>query len=168
MRLPPPHPNRRPDPSRRHRRPQILALSLIALSIGGCAPRYETRGAVAGTLPVGDPKTFLLVSEDRSHALGADAAVARLLEARGFRQATDAAYRVDVALASSETDIALAGAAPRRDLLSLCKRRRYALSVAMIERRTGKVLYRRDAETRRCGTPTPTLVDGLAEAALAR
>jgi hypothetical protein len=143
-----------------------LAFLLLGLSLAGCAPRLEMTGTPGSNLAAASSKTFLLVSEDRGHALGADGAVVRQLEARGFRQTPDAAYRVDIAFSSSEADISLSKTTQNRDLVSLCKRRRFALSVAMIDRSNGKVLFRRDAETLRCGTPSPKLIEKLAAAAI--
>lgn len=142
-----------------------MIIPLLAASLAACAPTIHPSGRLSGAWADASGRTFVL-AEDISSDGGAGTAVVRSLEAKGMKYASDASYRVDVALSISDPRISLSSDAGPRSLLSLCRRRRYALSVSMIDKRDGTVVFRRGAETRRCGELTPRLVERLAMAAL--
>lgn len=148
-----------------------LCLGSAAL-LAGCAPNITRTGT-----PVwpGGVRTFVLGTSPAGHesfAAEADAAVRDVLAARGFTPAADARYRVDVGFAITSGAVEIAppagqSRATRADAGPiLCKPRQYVLSVAMIDRGDGKVLFRSGASTRRCAEASPTFLPLLARAAL--
>ena len=143
---------------------RIVIAPLLVASLAACAPTIHASGSLQGWGSA--PRQTFMLAGDTANDGGAGAAVTRLLEARGFRRAGDAPYRVDVAVSASDPEISLADGARPRQPLSLCRRRRYALSIAMIDKRDGTVLFRRGAETERCGDLSPRLVEQLATVAL--
>jgi hypothetical protein len=100
----------------------------------------------------------------------AAAAVEVALIERGFDAESGARHRVDVAFAVAPTDVAIAeidtGHAGHltRPGVALCRRQRYVLSVAMIDRRDGRVVFRNRASAARCGQADAELVGALARA----
>ncbi|CAN5511462.1 hypothetical protein BH09PSE4_BH09PSE4_12780 [soil metagenome] len=140
-------------------------------SLAACAPRIEPIGAVAWPA---DAHSFLLGAPPAGYeGYGADAAAAvrDALIGKGYAPAEDARYRVDVGFAVGSTSVEVVQpgdpkakeAAPR---IALCKPRKYVLSVAMIDRRTGHVLFRAGAATARCGDISAKLLPELARVAL--
>jgi hypothetical protein len=142
-----------------------MIIPFLAASLAACAPAIHPSGNLPGAWAGARGQTFAL-AEDSASDGGAGAVVVRLLEARGLRRAGDAPYRVDVALSVSDPRISLASDARPPSRLTLCRRRRYALSVSMVDKRDGTVVFRRGAEARRCGELPPRLVERLAIAAL--
>ncbi|MGK6317921.1 hypothetical protein [Sphingomonas sp. DT-204] len=105
--------------------------------------------------------------------LEARQAVAKALADQGFREAPDARYRLDVGYAAAPVALRYSTADERaghrdRSLagIAFCRRQRYVLSVALIERGSGRVAYRNSVSGRRCADAAAKLIEPLAHAAL--
>lgn len=107
-----------------------------------------------------------------------DAAVRDALLASGYRAAPDGHYRVEVGFAVRipRLDVIAAGGsgqdmrplAPVSSPPGLCRRRSYVLSIAFIDRASGRVAARGGAVTSHCTrSADPELLPRLAKAALA-
>jgi hypothetical protein len=106
--------------------------------------------------------------------LAARGAVARGLVGKGLQERADAPYRVEVGLAVAPlplevfTGRARAAAAPQPAGIALCRRRQYTVSVAMIDRSDGRVVFRGSATARRCARSATATIPRLARAVLGR
>ncbi|MDH7972067.1 hypothetical protein QH494_07695 [Sphingomonas sp. AR_OL41] len=144
--------------------------ALLALALTSCAPAIvrdhgwierpvaQDRSFVLGALPGGaDPQ-----------ARQARDAVRAALVAQGYREADDGRYRVDIGFGQfAGTASPLAGkTAPATGAIILCRRQSHRLSVAMIKRSDGTVVYRGAASLARCGTAPAGMIASLAEAAI--
>ena len=144
------------------------AIALLAACAGPIAiegpgpspPALGSAGFVIGAPPEGAGPTSAL----------ARAAVEAALVARGFSAAPDGRHRGDVAFAVAPTDVEVAelaiddAEARVRPTLGLCRRQRYVLSMAMLDRRDGRVVFRNRASAVRCGNTGEELVGALARA----
>jgi hypothetical protein len=107
----------------------------------------------------------------------ADIAVHDALLAAGYRSSPDGRYRIEVGLAVRMPRMEVMAADGGQDLqplaplvgqAGLCRRQSYVLSIAFVERSSGRVAARGGAVTSRCGKPDDTaLLPPLARAALA-
>ena len=95
-------------------------------------------------------------------------AVQAALARRGYHEGPDAPLRLDIALAMSGSGVRSDGdPVTRRSLGALfCRPRYHTLSVAMMDRRDGAILFHRIATDRRCGKDSPERLQSLVEALL--
>lgn len=152
---------------------RYLALG-TAVFVAGCAPQIihtggspdwqglSSRSFVLGAAPSG---------YDRFQAQ-ASAAVRDALVLRGLQPSQDARYRIDVgfAIGPGIVDVLPAGESPPAAARAigpvLCKRRKFTLSVTMVDRSDGRLLFRSGATLSRCGDATDQILPALAQAAL--
>lgn len=105
--------------------------------------------------------------------LEARGAVRRELAAQGFQESADAPYRVDIGFAVAPLPLAVsaegdAPPAPAPSGIALCRRRQYVLSIAMIDRSDGRVIFRNSATAHRCVRTAAKAIPQLARAVLGR
>lgn len=137
----------------------------------------------ACTTPVRSFGTLATVPAERTFSMAgdgaADVAVRDALLASGYRSSPDGHYRVEVSMAvrMPKVDVMTAPGegqdmrpvAPVSNPPGLCRRQSYVLSIALIDRMSGRVTSRGGAVTSPCGEPTfATLLPLLAKAALAK
>lgn len=153
---------------------EILPAVIVLVSLGACAPAIDRGIALApASLP---DRTYVMAEAPQpadASLLEARQAVAKALADQGFREAPDARYRLDVGYAAAPVALRYSIAdepAGRRDPapagIAFCRRQRYVLSVALIERQSGRVAYRDSVSGRRCAGAAAGLIEPLAHAAL--
>lgn len=155
-------------------RVEILPALIVLVSLGACAPAID-RGVAVSPASLPD-RTYVMAEAPQpadASLLEARQAVTKVLADQGFREAPDARYRLDVgyaaapvALRYSTVDEPAARGDPGRAGIAFCRRQRYVLSVALIERQSGRVAYRDSVSGRRCADAAARLVEPLAQAAL--
>jgi hypothetical protein len=143
----------------------------LALLLPGCAAPVQSFGALSMPL---DDRTFSMTAGGTADA---DAAARDALLAAGYRSSADGRYRIEVGLAvrmprvdvmaASGDGQAMRPLAPVSSPPSLCRRQSYVLSIAFVERTSGRVAARGGAVTSHCGkTADAGLLPRLARAAL--
>jgi len=141
----------------------------LALLLPGCVAPVRSFGALSVT-PA--DRTFAMAADG-----AADAAVRDALLAAGYTSAPDGRYRVEVGLAvrAPRMDVTTGAGQDMRPLAptsnppGLCRRQSYVLSIAFVERASGRVAARGGAVTSRCGKAADAgLLPLLAKAALAK
>lgn len=144
--------------------------------LAGCAPQVIRAGApvppdvLAGTFVLGAP-----AAGQEQPTAEAEAAVRAALVARGMQPAADARYRIDVGFAIGDRTVEIAypgdpapvNAARPVSKPVLCRRQKYALSIAMTDRSDGRVVFRTGASTTRCGKDVERFLPDLVRVALA-
>lgn len=150
-----------------------LFASVGIILLAGCAPQVIRIGApvrpdvLAGTFVLGSPAAG---QEQQT----AEAAVRAALLARGMNPAVDAQYRIDVGFGVGDRAVEIAypgDPAPVNSVRPvskpvLCRRQKYALSIAMTDRRDGRVVFRAGASTTRCGGDAARFLPDLVRVAL--
>lgn len=99
--------------------------------------------------------------------------VRRALVAKGYREAPNGRYRLEIGLATAPLHVAVRGEnnAPGsrqevRHPIILCRPRRYVLTAGMIDRANGEVLFRNATAARHCGTSLDKLLPRMVDAAV--
>lgn len=142
----------------------FVAAGLTAALLGGCSGPVETR--IASTGPGVPDRPVLMWAEDAEGvALPADlgrarAAVEAALTAQGFRFAGEASVAVTLGLSERPASLGLrsgSGAdertlspAKKRRLFQRCADRTLRLGVALVDRASGRLLYRGAAQEAHC------------------
>lgn len=106
-------------------------------------------------------------------AASAASLVRRALVAKGYREAPNGRYRLEIGLATAPLQISLRGerdvAGSRgeaRNPIVLCRPRRYVLTAGMIDRVNGEILFRNATAARHCGTSLEELLPRMVDAAV--
>jgi hypothetical protein len=148
---------------------RVIRVAIATLGLGACAAPVQRLGGPAADWPSG-ARFVMAVSGGGGNAA---TAVRDALVARGFRPAEDGRYRVEVGFAIRPRQVRVTGPADTLALspslgggLSLCLRRTYVLSIALVERTTGAVAVRTGAATSRCGDSAGSVMPRLVAAAL--
>jgi len=151
-----------------------LALSFAPL-MSGCAPAVQSNGAHLPSVSALAAPTFftapLLPGHDAYVSLATDA-VRENLVSRGYVLQPDARYRVDVGVAVGARQVEVVRpeekpvSGQRRAQIALCRREKYVLSVAIVDRTNGRIVFRNSASTSRCGNEPRKFVQELVRAAL--
>lgn len=99
--------------------------------------------------------------------------VRRALVAKGYREAPNGRYRLEIGLATAPLQVAVRGerevAGSRgeaRNPIVLCRPRRYVLTAGMVDRVNGEVLFRNATAARHCGTSLEELLPRMVDAAV--
>lgn len=149
----------------------ILAASSALLT--GCIAPIQRSDLIVAETPATPPVSFTLSGTDTSTPIGMQAReeVRRALVAAGMHEDPGAPVRVDVgfAVARKTLQVALPDARPVPNDpqgIATCRRGQYVLSVAMIEREGGRVLFRGTATAHRCARSAGKALPLLANAAL--
>lgn len=155
---------------------QAIAGTMLSL-VGACTSPLTRDGRLP---PVGaglaDP-TYVLASvqgENDAAASNATALVRSALAAKGYRETPDGRYRLEIGLATApaELEVKRGEAAERpaivaaRNPIVLCRPRRHVLTVGMIDRANGTILFRNAAAARHCGPFLEKILPRMARAAV--
>lgn len=147
-------------------------VGLAATVLGGCAIIPGPVGSSTGNFPVTNRVSF---GDEPAPAVEA---VGKVLARRGYLVATEADFRVDVGLAKRAVEVGFRGepatagrssgveALPEDRRIDLCREHIFRLSVAIVDRRSGLIVYRGTAEDVRCGEPGADNLLALANVAL--
>lgn len=141
--------------------------------LAGCVAPIERSDLIVGEPSVPPATRFTIAGTDTSTPIGIEAReeVRRALVAAGLQEDPAASVRVDVgfAVARKALQVALPGVRPVPDDpegIATCRRSQYVLSVAMIARDGGRVLFRSAATAHRCPRSVRKVLPLLARAAL--
>lgn len=139
----------------------------------GCVAPIERSDLIPGEASASPATSFTIANTEMSAPIGIEAReeVRRALISAGLREDPAAPVRVDVgfAVAHRALQVALPDAKPvpaDPEGISTCRRNQYVLSVAMIARDSGRVLFRGAAIARRCARSARKALPLLANAAL--
>ena len=148
----------------------IVALAVPIL--GACAIIPGPVGSGSGNFPATNRVSF---GDDPAPAVEA---VSKVFARRGYHVAAEADFRVDVGLAKRAVEVGFRGepatagrsvgveALPEDRRIDLCREHIFRLSVAIVDRRSGLIVYRGTAEDVRCGEPGADNLLALANVAL--
>jgi len=149
----------------------VMAVSCVLLA--GCVAPIAQSDLIVAQPPAPPATSFTLSDTDASTSIGTEAReeVRRALVAAGLHEDPAAPVRVDVgfAVARKALQVELPGSGPASSSpqgISTCRRGQYVLSVAMIERASGQVLFRGTATAHRCARSAVKALPRLANAAL--
>jgi hypothetical protein len=139
------------------------ALSLV----GACTSPLSRDGPVppAGVRLKDATYTFARASEDADgSATDASVLVREALAGKGYRESSNGRYRLEIGLASAPPDVGVqrpkSGADSVKSAIHpivFCRPQRYVLTVGMIDRTDGSLLFRNAAAARHCGPPAKIL-----------
>jgi len=141
------------------------ALSLV----GACASPLSRQGPPppAGARLTDATYTFAPASGDADGSvMDASVLVREALAGKGYRESPSGRYRLEIGLASAPPDVEVqrpeSGAEGVKGALHpivLCRPQRYVLTVGMIDRTDGSLLFRNAAAARHCGSPEKILAE---------
>lgn len=154
---------------------QVIAATLVS-ALCACTSPVGREGPVppAGAT-LADASFTLVPVPGASDPAAAEAAslVRRALVAKGYREAANGRYRLEIGLATAPLQVAVRGegdvAGSRgevRNPIVLCRPRRYVLTAGMIDRVNGEVLFRNATAARHCGTSLEELLPRMVDAAV--
>lgn len=156
---------------------RFFAMIAVPL-LGACAIIPGPTGSGTGSASEFNRVTIGDDAERSGEQAQAVEGVRKVLVQRGFEVVADADFRVDVGLAKRAVEVGFRGergtgngsasveALPEDRRLDLCREHIFRLSVAIMDRRKGTVVYRGTAEDVRCGAPDADNLLGLANVAL--
>jgi len=153
---------------------RVIAGAMLVL-VGACVSPLSREGSLP---PAGagltDPTYALASAPGNGEAAGAVSLVRDALAAKGYRETPNGRYRLEVGLASAPPQVEVqhdesrgstsSGALPNP--IVLCRPRRYVLTVGMVDRASGDVLFRNAAVVRHCGSTPEKILPRLARAAV--
>ena len=152
-----------------------IAGALLGL-VGACTSPLAREGRLPPPATgLADP-TYVLAAKPREGdvaALDAVALVRAALAAKGYRESANGHYRLEVGLAVAPAALEIdrgEAAQPSavdtaRNPVVLCRPRRHVLTLGMIDRTSGAILFRNMAAARHCG-PTLEILPRMARAAV--
>jgi len=151
---------------------RAAGLTGVFVLLAACAGPIAVEGPGASPPALGSSGFALAGAPEGEEPTGARAraAVEAALVERGFRVESDARHRVDVAFAIAPADVEVAefeaGDAEERTrpTFALCRRQRYVLSIALLDRRDGRVVFRNRASAARCDKAGEEILGALARA----
>jgi hypothetical protein len=153
----------------------LVAGAMLSL-VGACTSPLGLEGRLP---PAGErlaDSSYVLgpVSSDGDAVtVGAVSLVRDALAAKGYREAADGHYRLEIGFASAPTPVEVQreasdtrrkGGSP--NLIVLCRPRRYVLTVGMIDRTSGDILFRNAAAARYCGKSLGKILPKMVRAAV--
>ena len=144
---------------------------LCVMAVSGCASSAERFGAMATPSAESGIRSFYMPQNDM-----AAQAVRRALLDLGYEDRNDGAFRVDVGFAVRERQISVSHidktgraeiVSPDGEVrLNLCDAQSYVLTVALVERSSGRITTRSGATMSRCHAPSSEILPVLARTAL--
>lgn len=153
---------------------RVIAGAMLVL-VGACVSPLSREGSLPPAGAALEEPTYALASVRGSgEAAGAVSLVRDALAAKGYRETPNGRYRLEVGLASAPPQVEVqhdesrgstsSGAPPNP--IVLCRPRRYVLTVGMVDRASGDVLFRNAAVARHCGATPGKILPRLARAAV--
>ena len=154
----------------------IMVTAAGAALLSGCVSPIVRNGAAMPGAAALRTASFIMAEAPPGNDPGlveARQAVRSELASRGLRESREASYRVDVGFAVAPRPVEVtvgpdAATAPMPAGIGLCRRRQYVLSIAMIDRSDGRVVFRNSATARRCAKAAAKAVPQLARTAVGR
>jgi hypothetical protein len=153
-----------------------LPFSVLLLALGACTSPWAHEGTLAPASKVLADASFTLTSIPGANDVVARDTVSlvrRALAAKGYRETPNGRYRLDVGLATPPLEVAvqsehgsLTHRKKARRPIILCRHRRYVLTIGMIDRANGEVLFRNATAARRCGASLVKLLPRLVDVAV--
>lgn len=151
----------------------IIAVAGVTLLGSACAWPIQRIGPAAPGPLATEAGTFVMPGTSEagdSEIAVARAAVRRELIARGLREDINAPVRVEIGFAIAPKSLEVVApnersVPPPAISVAACRRWRYTLSVALVDRSDGKTVFHGGATTLRCGRSDGKAIGRLAEAA---
>jgi len=145
---------------------RLIAAAALSL-VGACTSPLSRQGPLppAGARLTDASYTFAPAPGDADGTvMKASELVRAALAGKGYRESPNGRYRLEIGLASAPPDVevqrpesdseSVKGAMPP---VVFCRPQRYVLTVGMIDRTNGSLLFRNAAAARHCGLPAKIL-----------
>lgn len=154
---------------------QVIAATLLSM-LCACTPPVGREGPVPPAGAALADASFTLASTPAASDPAVSEAVSlvrRALVAKGYREAPNGRYRLEIGLATAPLQVAVSdesdavgGRGKAANPIVLCRARRYVLTAGMIDRVDGAVLFRNATAARHCGTSLEALLPRMVDAAV--
>jgi hypothetical protein len=144
--------------------------------IGACTSPLSREGRLP---PAGErltDATYALApvpGDSDAATAGAVSLVRDALAGKGYREAANGRYRLEIGLASAPPEVEVQresgdarGKGGSPNLIVLCRPKRYVLTVGMIDRSSGDILFRNAAAARYCGKSLGKILPKMVRAAV--
>jgi hypothetical protein len=154
---------------------QLIAGAVLSL-VGACASPLTREGRLP---PAGErlaDASYMLApvpGDAGGAASGAVSLVREALARKGYRESPAGRYRLEIGLASAPPDVEVqrpdsseAHVSGTRNPIVLCRPQRYVLTVGMIDRTNGALLFRNAAAARSCGASPEKILPRMVRAAV--
>jgi hypothetical protein len=145
---------------------RLIAGVALAL-VGACTTPLSREGRLPPAAAHLTDATYTLATvpgDNGGIATDAAAQVREALAAKGYRESADGRYRLEVGLATAPPQVEVQRPENKDERVKgavhpivLCRPQRYVLTVGMIDRKDGSVLFRNAAAARYCGSPAKVL-----------
>jgi len=142
------------------RRARLIAAATLSL-VGACTSPLSRQGPLppAGARLKDATYTFAPAPGDAGGmVMDASLLVREALAGKGYRESPNARYRLEIGLASARPDVEVQRPENSAESVKgtmhpivLCRPQRYVLTVGMIDRTDGSLLFRNAAAARHCG-----------------
>lgn len=153
----------------------LIAAAALSL-VGACTSPLSRQGPLppAGTRLTDASYTFAPAPGDAGGTeTEASELVRAALASKGYRESPNGRYRLEIGLASAPPDVEVLRPESNAESVKgmmhpivLCRPRRYVLTVGMIDRTNGSLLFRNAAATRHCGGSPAKILPELVRAAV--
>ena len=138
---------------------RLIAAAALSL-VGACASPLSRQGPLppAGAQLTDASYTFAPAPGDAGGTvMEASVLVREALAGKGYRESPNGRYRLEIGLARAPLDVVVQRSESNADSLKgamhpvvLCRPQRYVLTVGMIDRTNGSLLFRNAAAARHC------------------
>ena len=157
------------------RRARLIAAATLSL-VGACTSPLSRQGPLppAGARLKDATYTFAPAPGDAGGTvMDASLLVREALAGKGYRESPNGRYRLEIGLASAPPDVEVQR--PESDAESMkgtihpivfCRPQRYVLTVGMIDRTNGSLLFRNAAAARHCGGSLAKILPELVRTAV--
>jgi len=154
---------------------RLIAAAALSL-VGACTSPLSRQGALppAGARLTDASYTFAPAPGDAGGTvMEASELVRAALAGKGYRESSNGRYRLEIGLASAPPDVEVQR--PESDAESMkgtihpivfCRPQRYVLTVGMIDRTNGSLLFRNAAAARHCGGSPAKILPELVRTAV--
>jgi hypothetical protein len=154
---------------------RLIAGAALSL-VGACTSPLSRDGPLppAGERLTDATYTFAPVPGDTGGTVTDAAVLVReALARKGYRESPNGRYRLEIGFASASPDVEVQRLETKEDSVKgvvhpivLCRPQRYVLTIGMIDRTTGSLLFRNAATARHCGGSPGKILPQLARAAV--
>jgi hypothetical protein len=155
---------------------QVIATAILS-ALGACTAPMGREGPAAPAGGALRDASFTFAPVPAATEPGATEAaslVGRALVRRGYREAPDGKYRLEIGFSTAPVKLEIkkdqreSSTAPVRvgNAIVLCRSRRYVLTVGMIDRTNGDILFRNSTSARQCGESLDALLPRLVNVAV--
>jgi hypothetical protein len=153
---------------------RLIAGAVLSL-VGACTSPLSREGPLppAGAQLTEATYTFAPVPGDVGTVTDAVALVREALARKGYHESPDGRYRLEIGLASAPPDVEVERPESKEEGVKgavhpivLCRPQRYVLTIGMIDRTDGSLLFRNAAAARHCGGSLAAALPQLVRAAV--